>query len=215
MLAIPQLTPINEDENFQLSSAYFEVSYELDVHVNYHHLTLSPDNVLFYNNIGQGYTSGITFCGIDDDWKRSSIKSSRKNVVEQQPNDRRFIIYVNGQSVKLSEDLRLYLREDKGDWQPIHLNQTIAAAFDEANSSPEFVEPKPRRGSQKTTTTSTTMATTTTKAKTTPATNMTSSTESRLAVDGSRVQRVFTFNELHGNSNSTHRFQTTKTTKKP
>lgn len=89
MLAIPQLTPINEDENFQLSSAYFEVSYELDVNINFHsyfnsgQLTLAPDNVLYYNNIGQGYTSGLTFAGVDDEWKRNNIKTSRKTVVGQ------------------------------------------------------------------------------------------------------------------------------------
>lgn len=82
ILAIPQLSPSVNDENFQLPTVYWEVEYELDVHFDFNshytssNLSLSPDNVIFYNNVGKGYTSGATFCGVDNDWKRSTVSDS-------------------------------------------------------------------------------------------------------------------------------------------
>nr|QTZ83186.1 MAG: putative VP1 [Periparus ater parvoviridae sp.] len=80
--AIPQLNPTTENENFQTTTVYWEVSYELDVHVDYGSLytqgslCLSPDNVLLYNHHGKGYTSGETFIGLDDEWKRAIVTAT-------------------------------------------------------------------------------------------------------------------------------------------
>lgn len=87
--AIPQLAPINSAENFQLTAAYFEVSYELDVDIFFQseytnsHIALRPNKVLYYNNVGKGYTSGNTFAGVDDDWKRSTIEADRATLARQ------------------------------------------------------------------------------------------------------------------------------------
>lgn len=82
MLATPQLSPATELENFQLSTVYYEVEYELDVGISLNSyytdlkLTLSPDSVIFYNNYGTGYTTGATFCGIDDEYKRGKVTTN-------------------------------------------------------------------------------------------------------------------------------------------
>lgn len=88
-MAIPQLSPSTNDENFQLSTVYWEVEYELDVVVNYQsyytfgNLFLAPDNAVFYNNTGKSYTAGSTYCGIDDEWKCDRIKSTVHDTGEQ------------------------------------------------------------------------------------------------------------------------------------
>lgn len=91
ILAVPQLSPATDAENFQISTVYWEIEYELDVILDFNstytagQLALSPNNVMFYNNIGQGYTAGHTFCGVDDEWRRGKLGNSVQPM-EQQPN---------------------------------------------------------------------------------------------------------------------------------
>lgn len=91
ILAIPQLSPSTESENFQISTVYWEIEYELDVILDFNstytsgNLALAPNNVMFYNNIGQGYTSGHTFVGVDDEWKRHYI-TDEINQIQHKPN---------------------------------------------------------------------------------------------------------------------------------
>lgn len=85
ILAVPQLSPSTESENFQTTTLYFDVSYELDVEINFNSYTtfsipsLYPDEVVFYNNLGKGCTSGSTFCGLDNEIKRNTIQPPDQN----------------------------------------------------------------------------------------------------------------------------------------
>lgn len=75
ILAIPQLSPTTNDENFQLSTVYWEVEYELDVVVNYH-------SYYTFGNLSMGsdmYLNLMTFYK-EKEWNEHKLSELNKKL---------------------------------------------------------------------------------------------------------------------------------------